>query len=56
MDDFAEPVIGRAFAGTRWLAMTRLAIPHHPRLPRVTHASAGPKDDKINESESKSLK
>ncbi len=37
----AEPVIGRAFAGPRWLAMTRLAIPHYPPLPRVAHVAAG---------------
>jgi hypothetical protein len=26
MDCFAEPVIGRRFAPTRWLAMTALAV------------------------------
>jgi hypothetical protein len=33
MDSFAEPVIGRCFAPTRWLAMTALTLlltHHHP--------------------------
>jgi hypothetical protein len=30
MDCFAEPVIGRRFAPTRWLAMTE-----YPDLPRI---------------------
>ncbi|KJC61522.1 hypothetical protein UP10_06485 [Bradyrhizobium sp. LTSPM299] len=34
MDCFAEPVIGRRFAPTRWLAMTEVAQPIiPPRLP-----------------------
>ncbi len=30
MDCFAEPVIGRRFAPTRWLAMTEKTIDRHP--------------------------
>src|SRR5260221_990930 len=35
MDCFAEPVIGRRFAPTRWLAMTRLDRELTPRHPPI---------------------
>src|SRR5260370_8910165 len=39
MDCFAEPVIGRRFAPTRWLAMT-MGPRHRPRLRASLHTGS----------------
>src|SRR5258707_2401044 len=41
MDCFAEPVIGRRFAPTRWLAMTETTIDRHPEVAAPSAALEG---------------
>jgi hypothetical protein len=41
MDCFAEPVIGRRFAPTRWLAMTETTIDRHPEVAASSAALEG---------------